>query len=101
MTWGKGSELICLKEKSALYVLFVGSHDRCDTRLANYSKKKPHQAEVPMTCYSIKQEKQRRTDSVTPPIAEPEDDMHDRMDRISQKDLQKVFSGLVQSVQRQ
>lgn len=98
---GKGFRLICLKEKSALYVLFVGSHDRCDTWLENYSKKKPHQAEVPMTCYSIKQEKQRRTVSKSPSIAEPEDDMHDPMDRISQKDLRKVFSGLVKSVQGQ
>lgn len=98
---GKGFRLICLKEKFALYVLFAGSHDRCDTWLENYSKKKPHQAEVPMTCYHIKQEKQRRINSKSPYIAEPEDDMHDRMDRISQKDLRKVFSGLVQSVQRQ
>ena len=98
---GKGFRLICLKERSALYVLFVGSHDRCDTWLETYSKKKPHQAEVPMTCYSIKQEKQRRTDSKSSSIAEPEEDMHDPMSRISQKELRKVFSGLVQSVQRQ
>ena len=99
---GKGFRLICLKEKSALYVLFVGSHDRCDTWLENYSKKKPHQAEVPMTCYHIKQEKQSRTASGSHSIAEPEDDdMYDRMSRISQKELRKVFSGLVQSVQGQ
>jgi len=28
---GKGFRLISLKDKSGLYILFVGPHDRCDT----------------------------------------------------------------------
>jgi hypothetical protein len=96
---GKGYRLITLKAKSALYVLFVGSHDRCDTWLDTNSKGKPHQTEVPMVCYEIKQKK-RRQNSVAPlSLPDPEEDLCDRMPPVSQKDLREVFSGLVRSVQ--
>ncbi len=96
---GKGYRLISLKDKSSLYILFVGSHDQCDTWLETNRKGKPHQTEVPMVCYEIKQKK-RRQNSVAPlSFPDPEEDLCDRMPPVSQKDLREVFSGLVRSVQ--
>ncbi|MFU8770066.1 MAG: hypothetical protein ACNA7H_10045 [Desulfotignum sp.] len=95
---GKGFRLISLKDKSRLYILFVGSHDRCDTWLDTYSKKQPHQTEVPMACYEIPQEKRRETGPFPLPSADPEDDLCERMPPVSQKDLREVFSGLVKSL---
>jgi hypothetical protein len=96
---GKGYRLITLKAKSILYVLFVGSHDQCDTWLDTNSKGKPHQTEVPMVCYEIAQKKRRQAGSGPPSAADPEEDLCDRMPPVSQKDLREVFSGLVRSVQ--
>jgi hypothetical protein len=96
---GKGYRLISLKDKSALYILFVGSHDRCDTWLDTNSKGKPHQTEVPMVCYEITQKKRRQSCPASLSFADPEEDLCDRMPLVSQKDLREVFSGLVRSVQ--
>ncbi len=84
-----------------MYILFVGSHDRCDTWLDSNSKGKPHQTEVPMVCYEIEQKKQRQTGPAPPSPADPEEDLCDRMPMVSQKDLRKVFSGLVRNGQAQ
>ena len=96
---GKGYRLISLKDKSSLYILFVGSHDQCDTWLDTNSKGKPHQTEVPMVCYEIKQKKRRRSGPASLSFADPEEDLCDRMPPVSQKDLREVFSGLVRRVQ--
>lgn len=96
---GKGFRLISLKDKSGLYILFVGSHDRCDTWLDTYSKKKPHQTEVTMACYEVTQKKQRYKRAALPSFADPEKDPGDPMPPVSQKDLREVFSGLVKSLQ--
>jgi hypothetical protein len=98
---GKGFRLISLKDKSALYILFVGSHDRCDTWLDTYSKKKPHQTEVAMVCYEVSHKKQRYKTAAPPSFADPEKNLCDRMPPVSQKDLREVFIGLVKSLQAQ
>jgi mRNA-degrading endonuclease RelE of RelBE toxin-antitoxin system len=96
---GKGYRLISLKDKSSLYLLFVGSHDQCDTWLDTNSKGKPHQTEVPMVCYEIKQKKRRRSGPASLSFADPDEDLSDRMPPVSQKDLRELFNGLVRSVQ--
>ena len=96
---GKGFRLISLKDKSALYILYVGSHDRSDIWLETNSKKKPHQTEVAMACYEVTQKKQKHANPATRSSADPEDDMCDRIPPVSQKDLREVFSGLVKSLQ--
>jgi len=98
---GKGFRLISLKDKSGLYILFVGPHDRCDTWLDTYSKKKPHQTEVAMVCYEVSQKKQRHKRAAPPSFSETEKDLCERMPPVSQKDLREVFSGLVKSLQAQ
>ncbi|MDT8379860.1 MAG: hypothetical protein RQ739_13315 [Desulfotignum sp.] len=96
---GKGFRLISLKDKSSLYILFVGSHDQCDTWLDTNSKGKPHQTEVSMTCYAIKKKRRKHTSHAIQCPVDLQDDLCDRMPPVSQKDLREVFSGLVRSVQ--
>ena len=96
---GKGFRLISLKDKSSLYILFVGSHDQCDTWLDTNSKGKPHQTEVSMTCYEIKKKRQKHTRHAVRSSVDLQDDLCDRMPPVSQKDLREVFSGLVRSLQ--
>ncbi|MFO7750580.1 MAG: hypothetical protein R6V54_10860 [Desulfobacteraceae bacterium] len=96
---GKGFRLISLKEKSELYILFVGSHDRCDTWLEKYRKKKPHQTEVPMTAYVISKKQPSEKQFEKACIPEPDRDLCGMLPDISQKELRRVFSGLVKSVQ--
>jgi hypothetical protein len=96
---GKGFRLISLKDKSSLYILFVGSHDQCDTWLDTNSKGKPHQTEVAMVCYEITQKKRRQSGPASLSFPDPEEDLCNRMPPVSQKDLREVFSGLVRSVQ--
>jgi hypothetical protein len=96
---GKGYRLISLKDKSSLYILFVGSHDQCDTWLDTNSKGKPHQTEVQMACYEIMQKKRRQSGPESLSFPDPEEDLCERMPPVSQKDLREVFSGLVRSVQ--
>jgi hypothetical protein len=98
---GKGFRLISLKDKSALYILFVGSHDRCDTWLDKNSKGKPHQTEVPMVSYEIPKKRTAKSSFEEPSFSEPEEAMCDMMPDISEKDLRQVFSGLVKSAQTQ
>jgi len=98
---GKGFRLITLKDKTALYILFVGSHDRCDTWLDTNSKGKPHQTEVLMTCYDVKKKRQKHTNNAIESPADPEDDLCDRTPPVSQKDLREVFCGLVKNLQAQ
>jgi hypothetical protein len=95
---GKGFRLISLKDKSRLYILFVGSHDRCDTWLDTNSKGKPHQTEVSMTCYEVRKKRRKHTHAFRSP-ADLQDDLCEQMPRVSQKDLREVFCGLVKSMQ--
>ena len=95
---GKGFRLISLKDKSALYILFVGSHDRCDTWLDTHSKKTPHQTEAAMACYEITQKKMSRKICEKTSVKNPEADLCEWMPPISQKDLREVFRGLMESV---
>ncbi|MFO7911060.1 MAG: hypothetical protein R6V15_02745 [Desulfotignum sp.] len=98
---GKGFRLISLKDKSSLYILFVGSHDQCDTWLDTNSKGKPHQTEVAMFCYEVSQKKQGHKRAAPPSFSDLEEDLCNRMPPVSQKDLREVFSGLVKSLQTQ
>ena len=96
---GKGFRLISLKDKSSLYILFVGSHDQCDTWLDTNSKGKPHQTEVSMICYEVKRKRRTHTRHAIQSPVDPEEDLCDRMPPVSQKDLREIFCGLVKSPQ--
>lgn len=88
---GKGFRLVSIKDEKDIYILFVGSHDRCDTWLTANSKKKPHQTEVALDSYCIGTEASAYSSGPGNRTAEPDD-----LPGISQEDLRRVFSGLVE-----
>jgi len=96
---GNGFRLISLKDKSALFILFVGSHDRCDTWLDTYSNKKPHHTEVPMTSYVVAKKRPAEKIFQKSYFPKPDADLCDMLPDISQKELRKVFSGLVNNAE--
>ena len=91
---GSGYRLICIKKKHNIYVLFIGSHDNCDTWLDKHRKKKLHKTELSMNVYDIKT-------SGTPPMSELSNTLnkieHDcfLLPEVSQQDLRKIFRGLI------
>lgn len=90
---GKGYRLVTIKEKTQLFIMFIGDHDQCDRWLDSYSRKNPHKTTVPMKIYAVvpaADEEKNRTDD----YYESEDDIANP-DKISQKALRKVFCGLI------
>ena len=90
---GSGYRLICIKEKSSIYVLFIGSHDHCDTWLDKHSKKRPHKTESPMNIYDV--DKLRTSLPEVPKAVNKTEYDYFLIPEISQEDLRKVFRGLV------
>ena len=90
---GKGYRLACIKEKYNIYVLFVGSHDHCDTWLDKHSKKNPHKTELSMNIYDVDVSAMTPSKDLTI-RDEIEYDSLLKLE-ITQEDLRKVFSGLV------
>lgn len=90
---GSGYRLICIKEKFNIYILFVGSHDNCDTWLDKHRTKKPHKKELAMKVYDVKISQLAEPKEVKPEI---EIDRYN-MPEISQKALRKVFKGLFEN----
>ncbi|MDA8135279.1 MAG: hypothetical protein M0T82_11690 [Desulfobacteraceae bacterium] len=87
---GSGYRLVCVKEKFCIHILFVGSHDHCDTWLDANSRKKPHKTEVCMNVYCVAPAPAEGMAKELP--AESECFM---IPELSQEDLKKVFRGLV------
>ena len=95
---GSGFRLICIREKSQIFIMFAGDHDSCDVWLTANSKGKPHRNGLQMDVYAPKAPKDR----ACPPHADaryltPGPDLADPcLNEISQADLRRVFRGLVQ-----
>ena len=87
---GSGYRLVCIKEKFCIHILYVGSHDNCDTWLDANSRKKPHKTEVCMNVYCVAPSQAEDMAKEFP--AESECFM---IPEVSQEDLKKVFRGLV------
>ena len=87
---GSGYRLVCIKEKFCIHILYVGSHDNCDTWLDANSRKKPHKTEVCMNVYCVAPSPAEGLTEEFPTESEcfmiPE---------VSQEELKKVFRGLV------
>ena len=87
---GSGYRLVCIKEKFCIHILYVGSHDNCNTWLDANSRKKPHKTEVCMNVYCVAPSQAKGMAKEFPAKTEcfmiPE---------LSQEDLKKVFRGLV------
>ncbi|MCG8688029.1 MAG: hypothetical protein MI892_24355 [Desulfobacterales bacterium] len=88
---GKGFRLICIRQKDAIHVMFLGDHDSCDTWLTHHGRTKPHKKireVVVLNSYSHVPEVLTKDDS------ECLDDEISST-KISQKDLRQVFKGLI------
>jgi hypothetical protein len=88
---GRGYRLVCIKEKLCIHILFVGSHDHCDTWLDTNRRKKPHRTEVCMNVYCVKP---LVTDQTSEECADESMGKNFLMPDISQEDFKKVFRGL-------
>ncbi|MDA3791587.1 MAG: hypothetical protein PF503_24205 [Desulfobacula sp.] len=92
---GSGYRLVCIKEKYNMHILFVGSHDNCDTWLDHHSKKKPHKTDIPMNVYGVDTS---GTDSKTPKVVDEIDCESFLISKITQEDLKKIFNGLIEKI---
>ncbi len=90
---GKGYRLVTIKEQDTLYILFVGNHDQCDRWLDTYSKKKLHKIPMPLNVYGVLN--QHKNNCQRPGCPDSTINDADFLSGITQKDLRKVFCGLV------
>ncbi len=92
---GNGYRLACIREKSSIFVLFVGSHDSCDAWLNRYTNKNFRQWEASMNYYTTKQYNLKPCIHHTSPNhSDEEKDGHFVISEISQKILRNIFRGL-------
>ncbi len=89
---GSGFRLICISDENVIYVLFVGDHDSADNWLDINRKKRPHKTELKMHEHLVETPCAR--------IPGTQVSMKDPFEtlcfpRITQKDLRRVFKGLV------
>jgi hypothetical protein len=86
---GQGFRLICIKEKKAIYVMFLGDHDSCDAWLDHFTRKRPHKADQSMAVFAVD------TGGPDLPASPQRDGAHDPLPQeIPQKLLRQVFKGL-------
>lgn len=89
---GSGYRLLCIREKDSVHILYVGSHDNCETWLNANRGKKPHKTEVSTNvCYVEPSESD--TQAITLMEQSVSDDFY--FTQISQADLKIIFKGLV------
>ncbi len=93
---GSGYRLIFIKEKNRIHVLYVGTHDSCDTWLDANSRKKPHETPVRMKVYCVDSRESQEVDEECP---DDLDDAFFSLPEIPQEELKRVFRGLVESRQ--
>ncbi len=92
---GSGFRLVCIKEKNHLFVMFVGHHDACDTWLDTYRKKRPHKTDRSMIAFPVDTDPGGHTEKKIRPVTDVSLTEEPRFPEISQKDLRRVFNGLV------
>ncbi|SLM31362.1 conserved hypothetical protein [Desulfamplus magnetovallimortis] len=115
---GKGYRMICVKERKAVYVLYTGSHDSCDTWLDKNRNLKIDNFLPNLNLYEHQGLSCRANSSVTDPMEvahvdgggnkafsiktdipdlDEEADYDDiLMEKITQKDLREIFQGFIQ-----
>ena len=89
---GSGYRLVCVKEKYCIHVLYVGSHDNCDTWLDTNSRKKPHKTDISMNVYCVAPS---GTNGITEDCTGVHDDELFWAPDIHQEYLKKIFRGLM------
>lgn len=90
---GKGHRLVCVKEKEHLFLLFIGTHDDCDTWIENNRNLNPDPDNKNNITYEILHSVEQQADSISFDLTES--DYEDvLLEKITEKDLQYVFRGL-------
>jgi hypothetical protein len=92
---GKGFRLVCVKDGRNFYVLFAGSHDRCDTWMDKHRNLKVPVLTPGMERLRVKPRSNSRPEFT--PCSPPEQVEHFPEQQIPQKILRSLFQGLVNS----
>lgn len=92
---GKGFRLVCVKDGRNFYVLFVGSHDRCDTWMDKHRNFKIPGLMAVMERLRVKSNSCARSEIT--PCSAPEQLGLFPEHQIPQKILRSLFQGLVNS----
>ncbi len=88
---GSGFRLICIRERSAIHVMFVGNHDRCDAWLNHHIRSTP--LKVPLSTGIRHPSPPRDGDpEAGPPPSITEEEFP--YTQVSQKLLRKIFCGI-------
>ncbi len=91
---GKGYRMVCVKERTAIYILYTGSHDSCHTWIDKNRNLKldqfmaflnPYHASRKTGYAHTKRKDRRRKEADYDELL---------MERITQKDLRMIFQGL-------
>lgn len=91
---GKGYRLICVKERKAIYVLYAGSHDSCDTWIDKNKNLRIETFMEYLNCYGGHVvEECEHSISCEEACDHDYDDI--LMEKITQKDLREIFHGFV------
>jgi|GEM_PF-865779 len=89
---GKGYRLICIKEKKAIYLMFVGDHDSSDAWLDHFTRKRPHKADMSLaSVFAVENHMPSRPGARLPDKAPFSDPLPGK---IPQDMLRRVFRGL-------
>lgn len=92
---GKGHRLVCVKDHDSLYLLFVGTHDDCSAWVENNRNYEPDPDRNNIITRFVASKDQNGSLHTDPGTLEP--DYEDLLlEKITEKDLRMVFSGLVQ-----
>lgn len=90
---GKGYRMVCVKDEDRLYLLFVGTHDDCSAWVENNRNFIPDPNRKNTITHLVKQNNQ--TDEQTDPFLNEPDYEDLLLEKITDKDLKAVFSGLL------
>lgn len=90
---GKGYRLVCVKEKDHLFLLYIGSHDDCTTWIENNKKLNLDLDNKNITTYEISRNSNDIFDNTCEDVVE-KDYEELLLEKITEKDLKYVFSGL-------
>ncbi len=90
---GSGYRLVCIREKYNIFILFIGSHDNCETWINKRKGLPPHKAGLFINTYDVNVPDRSLSKELTH-RDEIEDDSF-LIPEITDKDLRKVFRGLI------
>ncbi len=91
---GKGYRLVCVKDKGHLFLLNVGTHDDCATWIENNRNLSPDPTNKNMISYEVSTNSNESYEIISDDLLEA-DYEEILLDKITDKDLQYVFKGLI------